>query len=236
MRVGLLEDDSHLAELMRLWMLEAGFDCQTYNDGKSFLRAISRESYDLLVIDWFLPDMNGDEVLTKVRANLDWPIPVLFVTRRDSEADIVRALELGADDYMTKPVRRGELIARMKALHRRGQGALENKEGAIELPPYRIDTNNRVISREDNPIDLTQKEFDLTLFLFRNSGRMLSRGHILESVWGQSEGLNTRTVDTHMSRIRSKLELTPEHGWRLSSIYQHGYRLERLEAEEQEAG
>lgn len=236
MRIGMLEDDEHLAELMQLWMLEAGFDCQTYATGKSFIRAISRESFDMLMIDWCLPDMDGDEVLIWVRNNIDWEIPVVFVTQRDAEEDIVHVLELGADDFMTKPVRKGELIARLRALHRRVHSQRENRDGVLDLPPYHVNPLTRTISRHGDVIDMTQKEFELAQFLFRNTGHVVSRNHIMESVWGQGEALNTRTVDTHISRIRSKLELTPQNGWRLSAIYQHGYRMEQLDHQELEVG
>lgn len=236
MRIGLLEDDEHLAELMQLWMMEAGFDCQIFHSGKNFIRAISRDTFDMLIIDWCLPDMEGDEVLIWVRNNIDWAIPVVFVTQRDTEQDIVHVLELGADDFMSKPVRKAELIARLRALYRRTNSSRENKEGLFDIPPYQINQPMRTISRDGREIDLTQKEFELACFLFRNLGHVVSRNHIMESVWGQGEALNTRTVDTHISRIRTKLELTPENGWRLSAIYQHGYRLEQLEHQVLEVG
>lgn len=236
MRIGLLEDDEHLAELMQLWMTEAGFDCQIFHTGKTFIRAINRESFDILMIDWCLPDTNGDDVLIWIRNNIDWAIPVIFVTQRDAEEDIVHVLELGADDFMTKPVRKGELIARLRALFRRVNSSRENREGVIDIPPYQINQPLRTISRDGREIELTQKEFELASFLFRNLGHVVSRNHIMESVWGQGEALNTRTVDTHISRIRTKLELTPENGWRLSAIYQHGYRLEQLEHQVLEVG
>jgi DNA-binding response OmpR family regulator len=99
----------------------------------------------------------------------------------------------------------------------------------LDFGQYRIDVNTRTVSLNNMPVDLTQKEFDLVLFLFRNAGRVLSRGHILESVWGRNPNLNTRTVDTHASRIRNKLDLKAEHGWQLKAVYQHGYRLEQSE-------
>jgi DNA-binding response OmpR family regulator len=156
-------------------------------------------------------------------------MPVLFATARDAEEDVVAALTGGADDYVVKPLRRQELLARVDALGRRARAATPHAE-RLEAGAIVIDLGRRVVTRNGEPVDLTQKDFDLAVFLFRNVGQLVSRGHILESVWGRSADLNTRTVDTHISRLRSKLGLTPEHGWRLSAIYQHGYRLEPLAA------
>jgi DNA-binding response OmpR family regulator len=117
------------------------------------------------------------------------------------------------------------MLARITALGRRSQALVD--ENAVEFGEFSVDVTAHTIMREGVSIELTHKEFELALFLFRNIGRLLSRSHILESVWGQSAQLNTRTVDTHISRIRNKLDLVPERGWRLSGVYHHGYRLER---------
>jgi DNA-binding response OmpR family regulator len=227
-RIALLEDDAQQAKLVSLWLEAAGHACQIFEAGKTFIKTVSHDSFDLLVLDWNLPDISGDEVLAWVRQRVDWRIPVLFVTARDSEEDIVHALERGADDYMIKPIRRMELLARISALGRRVQGNGGERD-IIDTGDLVFDLAGRTITRGGEPIELTGKEFELALFLIKHTGRILSRGHILESVWGRSPDLNTRTVDTHVSRIRKKLDLNPERGWRLSAIYQHGYRLERIE-------
>lgn len=234
MRIALLEDDSHQAELLNLWLEAAGHTSTIFAAGKTLMKNMSHDSFDLLMMDWNLPDVSGDEVLRWVREHVDWRIPVLFVTARDSEEDIVRTLELGADDYMVKPIRRMELLARVTALGRRVGGSGAERE-VIDVGGLSFDSARRSISRAGEAIDLTGKEFDLALFLIKNTGRIISRGHILESVWGRSSDVNTRTVDTHMSRIRKKLDLNQERGWRLSAIYQHGYRLEHLEPEQPSA-
>jgi len=226
MRIALLEDDRSQAELIRMWLQDAEHDCQTFELGKQLIRELGRDTYDLLVLDWMLPDIEGIEVLRWIREHIDWPIPILFVTGRDTESDIVAALESGADDYMSKPVKRLEMLARIKAISRR---AISQDEPQMEFGDYLIDTNLRNVYLQGKPIELTQKEFDLVLFLFRCAGRVLSRGHILESVWGRSPDINTRTVDTHISRIRNKLDLRAGHGWQLRAVYQHGYRLEPSE-------
>lgn len=226
MRIAVLEDDRPQAEIMCAWLREAGHDCQIFTQGKILIRALSRDTYDLIIIDWMLPDIDGLQVLRWIREYIDWSIPVLFVTGKDEEADIVQALDQGADDYMTKPVKRMELLARLKAVSRRSASP-EEGQPILKFGKYTIDTVTHTIYREGVPVELTQKEFDLALFLFRHAGRILSRGHILESVWGRSPNLNTRTVDTHISRIRNKLDLKAENGWQLKAIYHHGYRLEQ---------
>lgn len=228
MRVALVEDDTHVGQLMGLWLEEAGYSYHSYGTGQSFIKDIARESFDLVVLDWMLPDTSGDKLLAWLREHIGWLLPVIFVTARDSEEDIVRGLELGADDYIAKPVRRAELIARIHAVMRRSHAADPAAGGVIEIAPYRVDVAARAVHVAGEPVELTHMEFELTQFLFRNVDRVLSRGHILESVWGKTAGLNTRTVDTHISRLRTKLGLGAEHGLRLTAIYNHGYRLERV--------
>ncbi len=231
LRIGLLEDDPEQAEITALWLEEKGHHCIHFSAGRDLTRALRSESFDLLLLDWLVPDMSGLEVLHWVRTHYEWQIPVIFISRLGSEEDVVQALNAGADDYMEKPVRRRELLARIHALVRRLHSAQEDAE-TLEFLPYVIDVNTRTIRLHDEPVTLTQKEYELAVFLFRNAGRALSRGHILDSVWGTRPDLNTRTVDTHVSRLRKKLRLGPDNGWVLSSIYQHGYRLEPVQGQE----
>lgn len=224
-RIAVLEDELEQAELLQAWLQDAGFCSQFFHKGGDLLKDLGRETYDLIVLDWNLPDMSGDAVLAHIRSRLDWPVPVLFTTSRDSEADIVHALELGADDYLVKPLRRLEFQARLKALLRRSTQANE-EPACLEFGLFRLDLARRSLLRGEAPVELTDKEFDLAVFLFQNPGRLLSRGHVLESVWGRNPDLDTRTVDVHISRIRRKLQLGADSGWRLASVYQHGYRLE----------
>ena len=226
MRIALLEDDKSKSDLYKTWLEDAGHMCSTFAAGKAFIKHIGRESYDLIILDWGIPDITGHEVLVWIRSHIQTPVPVMFVTARDEEQDIVSALENGADDYLVKPVRKMELLARINALERRAKQEFVLKE-QLEFDPFTIDVKTRKISRGNKIFDLTIKEFDLSLFLFKHLGQLLSRGHILESIWGRSPELNTRTVDTHMSRIRNKLELSQESGFKLSSVYFYGYRLER---------
>jgi DNA-binding response OmpR family regulator len=226
-RIAILEDDTDQAELMQSWLKDAGHDALSFGSGSDFRTVLKRETFDLLVVDWNLPDTTGPEVLAWVRENIDWRIPVLFVTSRDLEEDIVYALEHGADDYMTKPVKQQETLARITALRRRSQ-PLSEQATTLRQGLFEFDITNRHVRTGTRTVDLTNKEFDLALLLFRNPGRLLSRNYILEMVWGTNAELSTRTVDTHMSRIRNKLGINPDNGVRLNAVYNHGYRLEPL--------
>lgn len=235
MQIALVEDDPAQADLLQAWLKEAGHDCHHFSNGKAFIYEAKRHTFDLIILDWMLPDSTGPDLLNWVRENIDWQIPVLFTTSRDSEQDIVFALSHGADDYMIKPVKQQETIARVNALLRRS-APVDAEDNILEASPYVFDAQSRSVSVNSEPVELTQKEYDLALFLFRHTGRLLSRSYLLENIWGVNSGLQTRTVDTHISRIRKKLALGPEVGWRLSSVYQHGYRLEQTDSKNGGAG
>lgn len=223
LRIALLEDNPEQAAKVEGWIENKGYHCGVFNAADEFQRAFRKTSYDVVVLDWTLDTgSSGLEVLHWFRKTLTSDIPIIFVTARQAEEDIVTALQAGADDYLAKPVRQHELLARLYALARRAQPETE----ILECPPYTFDTSNRQVRLKDEVIKLTEKEYDLALFLFRNRGRVLSRQHLLTSVWGTSAELNTRTVDTHASRLRKKLRLLASERWKLTSIYQHGYRLE----------
>ncbi|MDH3376294.1 MAG: response regulator transcription factor [Gammaproteobacteria bacterium] len=228
LRVALLEDDPDQAQLVQIWLEDDGHSCRHFTEGTEFVKHLRRESYDVLILDWMVPELSGIQALTAIRSDQNCSTPVVFVTQRDSEQDIVEALQAGADDYMTKPIRRLELLARVSAAVRRGVGGELRDQALLEFAPYRIDRTTREITIDGEPVALTQKEYELAVFLFQHVGEIVSRSHLLESVWGTNADINTRTVDTHASRIRSKLGLVPDNGWKLTSIYQHGYRLEPL--------
>ena len=227
--MAVVEDDLSQAELLSHWLELAGHRCHHYDRGEGLMRALDQESFDVLVLDWNLPDISGVDVLKRIRASQQASLPILFVTARNREDDVVMALRQGADDYMVKPVRRLELIARLEAIARRGKHHNEQPE-VLELDVYRVDCQTRTVTREQRPVELTAKDFDLSVLFLRNVGRLLSRGHIRESVWGPNAVVTSRTLDTHVSRIRNKLGLTPENGWRLAAVYRYGYRLEQLDA------
>lgn len=227
MRIALLEDDIDQADLVCAWLRSADHNVRHYSTSRDFLRGVLRDSYELLVLDWMLPRMDGLEVMQRVRESLRNYTPILFITAHDQEDAVVRALEAGADDYMPKPLAQREFLARVTALGRRSGGFVAQR--IEEIAPYDIDVERKTISFKGQPVELTHREYDLAAFMFRHVGSVISRAHILESIWGMhGADLNTRTVDTHISRLRKKLNIKEENGWQLSAIYQHGYRLERL--------
>lgn len=229
MRFAILEDDVLQSEMLATWLRDAGHDVYCFPDARDFMRIVARESFDFFLLDSMLPDLSGQEVLQWLRKERNNDTPVVFVTARDAEDDVVAALKGGADDYIVKPVRHWELLARVEAVTRRGRS--NGGEQVIEVGPYRFDLAHKQLQVAGRPLELTEKEFDLAAFLFRNIGRLVSRGHLLEAVWGRNPMVATRTVDTHISRVRTKLELRPERGFRLTPAYNFGYRLERMDAE-----
>ena len=230
MRVASLGDDRDQLELTKYVLQAIGHDCNTFSSTQEFLRELSRESYDLIVVDWNLPDGQGPDIVRWIRAHVKEKVPILFLTSRTDEASIVEGLACGADDFMNKPMRVGELTARVRALLRR---AYDEEARKLTWGVYRFNAETGTVQVGPETVALKQREFDLALFLFRNQGRMLSRAHLLESVWTASNpagtDLRSRSLDTHISRLRKALNLTPENGFKLSSIYGQGYRLEAVE-------
>ena len=233
MRIALVDDDQHLAELVKIWLEEEGHQCVYFPSGKEFSHALRRESFDLVILDWVMPEMDGEDVLKWMQEQGINDLPVIFTTQKSDEEDIAKILLLGADDYVTKPIRQKEFLARITAVARRF--APPPAQEVLEYEPYRVDFARHTVFVNNESVKLTQKEFELVAFLFKNLGRLLSRNHILSSVWGHGDEFNTRTVDTHVSRIRKKLDLDPDKGWRLSAIYHQGYRLEQVDIEEKRA-
>lgn len=225
--VGLLEDDQDMAALVAQWLDEAGYAVRLFRNATEYRRRQGSEAVDLLLLDWMLPDGSGIEVIESIRSSPNGSLPVVFLTARDSEDDIVRGLASGGDDYVVKPPKQRELIARVNAVLRR-HGVDADGADTVDVAPYAVDAKRRRVSLSGQDIDLTQREFDLASYLFRRQGRIVSRDALLENVWNLSSAVSTRTVDTHVSRLRKKLELGGEHGWRLAAIYQHGYRLEQV--------
>lgn len=225
MHIGILEDDSTQQELYKLWLGSMQHTCECYASVRDFISALQARHFDLLLIDWMLPESSGEVALKWVRENLGWEIPVIFITSRDSEVDVVTALRAGADDYIVKPPKLLELMARIESLTRRVK-----TPQVVRFGGYEVDNERRSISVEGKPVELTQKEFELACYMFQHPGKLLSRVHLLEKLWGLNANVDTRTVDTHVSRIRRKLSIGPEHGWQIFPVYGWGYRIEKVGA------
>lgn len=228
MKVALLEDDKYQGQLVQLWLQAAGHECDLFDTGESLVEVLDNITYDIYILDWVLPGMSGDKVLSVVREKRGWDVPIIFVTQKDSEDDIVTALKSGADDYMVKPIKEAEMLARVEALGRRIKLQQEEEPALLEYGPYKLDLETRTLVWRGKPVPLTQKEFDLAAYLFKHLGEITERNVIMKMVWGTSVDLKTRTVDIHISRLRKKLGLNGEDGLRLIGIYNHGYRMEKI--------
>lgn len=227
MLIGLLEDDPAQADLLSAWLQEAGHEVVHRTRGDAFIEACSQNAFDLAILDWQTPGKTGIDVLQILRTQVKSAIPILFSTQRNAEDDIVAALKKGADDYLTKPVRKAELIARLDALGRRAgvnQAANHKEFGAVTF----IKEEGQVLL-DGEPVKLTRKDYLVAQCLFSHLGKVLSREFLLREVWGVENGLDTRTVDVHVSRVRRALKIGPEMGFVIKTIYQHGYRLEKLD-------
>lgn len=197
-----VEDEPAIAELERMYLAREGFGVHVETDGERGLAAARRLHPVAIVLDVALPGLEGTEVCRRLRAADDWT-PVLFLTARDDEVERVLGLELGADDYLTKPFSPRELVARVKAVLRRG--ALVESGRVLTAGSLRIDPQRRQVSNDGRPVQLTATEFDLLAHLAAHPGRVYTREHLLSAVWGYEAAAGTRTVDVHVSSLRAKL-------------------------------
>ena len=227
LRVAIVEHDPSQAALLSHWLREGGHHGHHFDRGGAVIRALNQDSFDALVLDWNLQDISGVEVLRRIRGSDNSSVPILFASARGGEEDVVSALRQGADDYMLKPVRYLEFIARLEAIARRGKHRPEQPE-VLKVDVYHVDGQSRTLMRGGQPVDLTDKDFDLSVLFLRNVGKLLSRRHICERVWGRIEAVTSRTLDTHVTRVRRKLGFIPENGWLLAAKYGYGYRLLQL--------
>jgi two-component system, OmpR family, response regulator RegX3 len=227
MRIVFLEDDVAFATELISSLQAAGFEVDHKISGRDCLKAFNQNQYDIALIDWEVPEMSGVEVLESLKLKGSYP-PVIFITGRDAEEDVIAVIEAGADDYIVKPVNPKILIARINALYRRSNRNASGNE-LVDYGALIVDFGKRKFTFNDNVVRLTEKELDLALYLFSQVGVLLSRAHLTKVVWGTTPDIDTRTLDVHISHLRSKLNLLPQHGWRLISVYHQGYRLERLD-------
>ncbi|CAB3810913.1 response regulator transcription factor [Paraburkholderia fynbosensis] len=227
MRVLIVEDDPVHAKAAARVIEPLGHEVVEARDGEMAQRLLDAELFDLVILDWLLPRMSGFEVLYWIRRALGTSPAVLFLTSKTLDDDIMLALDAGADDYIVKPFRVGELASRVNALLMRSKRATD-RFGLVDVGDYMLNLRDRTILLRGEPVKLAPKEFDLAELFFSNIGKLLSRKVVCISTWGRELDPASRTLDTHIYRIRQKLELGPENGLRLSSVYTHGYRLEAV--------
>ena len=222
----IVEDEESLADPLAFLLRKEGFEATVVADGPTALAEFDRAGADIVLLDLMLPGMSGTDVCKQLRAKSS--VPVIMVTARDSEIDKVVGLELGADDYVTKPYSARELIARIRAVLRRGADADDTAaiDGVLESGPVRMDVERHVVSVNGDPITLPLKEFDLLEYLMRNSGRVLTRGQLIDRVWGADYVGDTKTLDVHVKRLRSKIEADPANPVHLVTVRGLGYKLE----------
>ncbi|HSG22232.1 MAG TPA: response regulator transcription factor [Azonexus sp.] len=226
MLFAVVEDSRSQAKVLEALLKSEGHQVEIFAEGLACLEALKTRSFDFFIIDWTLPDIGGDEVLKYIREHCGWDVPVIFCTGRTTEESASDILRLGADDFMPKPIRYMEFMARVESLLRRRQskGASALRFGSIE-----VDLAGRRVRLAGVDVDLTQREFDLAVVFLRNVGRVLPREELLASVWVRDTEVDSRTVDTHASRLRKKLGLGGESGLMLSSVYGQGYRLDTVQ-------
>lgn len=226
-RILVVEDDVDISHLLEINLNDIAFQVDIATNGIDGLNRASNHDYQLIVLDLMLPGMDGLELCRRLRAQ-SIHIPVLMLTARSSELDRVLGLELGADDYLTKPFSVLELQARVKAILRRVELAANQQtveaDEVIEVDSLIIDVSARSVFVEDRPVELTAKEFDLLLQFARHPGRVYTRGQLLDDVWGYSHNGYDHTVNSHINRLRKKIEINPERSQYIETVWGVGYR------------
>jgi DNA-binding response OmpR family regulator len=226
-RVLLVEDDSDIAELVRLHLLDLGCEVHHASDGAAGLARAQAGDYDLVILDVMLPSLDGLEICKRLRAGADY-LPILMTTSKASELDRVLGLELGADDYLTKPFSVGELMARVKAIFRRvdamAASAAKPRPAALSAGELSIDLDRRVVTLAGRPVELTAKEFDLLAHFAAHPGRVFNRAQLLDKVWGYSNIGYEHTVNSHINRLRAKIEQDPAKPRYILTVWSVGYK------------
>jgi DNA-binding response OmpR family regulator len=218
----IVDDEQRIIDLAQMYLEQEGYTVDSATDGSAAYHKIMQEQPGLVVLDLMLPGMDGWEICRKVRAESD--VPIIMLTARSDDIDKIVGLELGADDYLTKPFNPRELVARIKAILRRGgeRRNVDSESATISLGNLSIDPQRRIIQVDDHKIDLRMKEFDLLWTLARDPGLVFSREKLLEIVWGYDFAGETRTVDVHIAHLRHKLEeMTPT----IETVWGVGYKV-----------
>ncbi|HJB62957.1 MAG TPA: response regulator transcription factor [Candidatus Microbacterium pullistercoris] len=224
-RVLLVEDEPDLADPLAYLLQREGFEVEIADDGEKALRRYREDGADVILLDLMLPGMPGTEVCRQIRTTSS--VPIVMLTAKDSEVDIVVGLELGADDYVTKPYSSRELLARMRAVLRRSMASEDDlDEHVLEAGRVTLDIDRHTVSVDGEQIAMPLKEFELLELLMRNTGRVLTRGQLIDRVWGSDYFGDTKTLDVHIKRIRSRIEVTPSKPQMLVTVRGLGYRFE----------
>ncbi|MEJ3403800.1 response regulator transcription factor [Rathayibacter sp. YIM 133350] len=220
----LVEDETAISEPLAFLLEREGYQITVVGDGPSAISTFDRDGADLILLDLMLPGLSGTEVCREIRSRSS--VPIIMLTAKDSEVDIVVGLELGADDYVTKPYSTRELLARIRAVMRRQQEFDKDDENLLEAGTVRMDIERHTVSVEGVETPMPLKEFELLEFLLRNAGRVLTRGQLIDRVWGSDYFGDTKTLDVHIKRIRSRIEKTPSEPRMLVTVRGLGYRFE----------
>ena len=223
-KILVVEDEASFSEALSYVLTKEGFEVVVADTGDGAITAFDKGGADLVLLDLMLPGLSGTEVCKQLRSRS--AVPIIMLTAKDTEVDKVVGLELGADDYVTKPYSKAELIARIRAVLRR-QGDVSNpQEGVITAGPVRIDVERHQVNINDELISLPLKEFELLEFLVRNSGRVLTRAQLIDRVWGSDYFGDTKTLDVHVKRLRAKIESDPANPVYIQTIRGLGYKFE----------
>ncbi|HEY4627395.1 MAG TPA: response regulator transcription factor [Blastococcus sp.] len=223
-RVLVVEDEESFSDALSYMLRREGFDAVVAGTGPEALDEFDRSGADIVLLDLMLPGLSGTEVCRALRSRSS--VPIIMLTAKDGEIDKVVGLELGADDYVTKPYSARELVARIRAVLRRGAEPEPPGEGVLEAGPVRMDVERHVVAVDGRPVALPLKEFDLLEYLLRNAGRVLTRGQLIDRVWGSDYVGDTKTLDVHVKRLRAKLEPDPANPEYLLTVRGLGYKLE----------
>ena len=225
-KILIIEDEASFSEALEFLLKKEGFEVEVADDGRQGLEKFAANGADLILLDLMIPEVSGTEVCRIIRTTSQ--VPIIMLTAKDAEIDKVVGLELGADDYVTKPYSSRELLARIKAVMRRqGSGQdYEESSGALTVGSIRMDIDKHAVTVNGIAISLPLREFELLEFLMRNSGRVLTRKQLNERVWGGDYFGDTKTLDVHIKRLRSKIEVDPANPILLQTIRGLGYKLE----------
>jgi two-component system response regulator RegX3 len=223
-RVLVVEDEESFSDALSYMLRREGYETVVAADGVAALAEFDRAGADIVLLDLMLPGLSGTEVCRSLRAKSS--VPIIMLTAKDAEIDKVVGLELGADDYVTKPYSARELVARIRAVLRRGADGEPAEDSSLVAGPVRLDVDRHVVAVDGRPVALPLKEFDLLELLLRNAGRVLTRGQLIDRVWGADYVGDTKTLDVHVKRLRAKVEPDPANPRHLLTVRGLGYKFE----------